>query len=131
MFSINSISSDLFLRSTFTACAFSQPLLCFPSFFEGWGLPVTEAFHAGLPVASSNASCLAETSSGAALLFAPSDVEEMADALDRVMTDAVLRAHLVQRGHEVAARLKWRETATRFRQLHMRLVQRSALPPSH
>jgi glycosyltransferase involved in cell wall biosynthesis len=99
--------------------------LLFPSRFEGWGLPVSEAFFSGLPVASSNASCLPETCSGAALLFDPDDVEAIADALTRLMTDEQLRADLRRRGREVAARLSWVSTAAGFRELYLRVAGRA------
>ncbi len=96
--------------------------LVFPSRFEGWGLPVTEAFLSGLPVASSNASCLPETTAGAALLFDPDDAGAIADAIERLTTEEALRRELIARGHEVAGKLSWRTTGARFRELYRRLA---------
>lgn len=98
--------------------------LVFPSRFEGWGLPVTEAFLSGLPVASSNASCLPETTAGAALLFDPDDAGAIAGAIERLTTDDALRRELIARGHEVAGKLSWRTTGARFRDLYRRLADR-------
>lgn len=96
--------------------------LVFPSRFEGFGLPVTEAFLSGLPVASSNASCLPETTAGAALLFDPDDTGAIAGAIERLSTDEALRRDLIARGHEVVANLSWRTTGARFRDLYRRLA---------
>src|SRR5262249_32446697 len=58
--------------------------LVFPSRFEGWGLPVCEAFSVGMPVASSNATSLPDLVGDAGLLFDPDDTEEIADAARRL-----------------------------------------------
>ena len=81
--------------------------LIFPSRFEGWGMPVTEAFSLGLPVACSSVSPLPEVTAGAALLFDPEDTTEMADAVWRIWTDGELRAELADRGRRRAAHLSF------------------------
>jgi len=97
--------------------------LIFPSRFEGWGLPISEAFLAGVPVASSNASCLPETASGAAILFEPDDIEAIAGSMEALFTDETLRRELIRSGREVAQRLSWRSTAGQFRELYLRIAQ--------
>ncbi|HEV7239595.1 MAG TPA: glycosyltransferase [Thermoanaerobaculia bacterium] len=99
--------------------------LIFPSRFEGWGMPISEAFLAGVPVASSNASCLPETAAGAALLFDPDDIEGIAGTIETLFTDEALRRELVHRGREVVQRLSWRSTASRFRELYLRIARNS------
>jgi glycosyltransferase involved in cell wall biosynthesis len=91
--------------------------LVFPSRFEGWGLPVVEAFAHGLPVACSDATALPEVAGGAALLF-------RADAIARTWTDAALRADLVQRGRDRVALLGWDRTARILRALYRQVAGR-------
>ena len=55
-----------------------------PSRFEGWGLPVCEAFDAGLPVASSTATGLPDVVGDAGLLFDPESTDQIADAVKRM-----------------------------------------------
>src|SRR5262249_24210696 len=62
--------------------------LVFPSRFEGWGMPVSEALSAGLPVASSTATGLGDVVGDAGLLFDPDDPEAIANAVRRVWMDA-------------------------------------------
>ncbi len=96
-------------------------LVVFPSLFEGYGMPVQEAFAAGAPVASSNAACLPELAGDAALLFDPGSVEEMAEAVRRLWTDPELRRELVRRGERRVAGACWASVARSHRALY-RLV---------
>ncbi len=96
----------------------------FPSKFEGWGLPVTEAFFAGVPVACSNVTSLPEVAGDAALLFNPDNLTEIAAAICRLWTDENLCRALVERGRARAARLSWERTARIFRAHYRRIAGR-------
>ena len=98
----------------------------FPSLFEGFGLPITEAFHAGAPVATSNAASLPEVAGDAALLFDATSVEAIADAVKRIWTDDALRAALRERGLARARAFSWDATATAFRDLYRRAARSAA-----
>ena len=92
--------------------------LVFPSLFEGFGFPVLEAFAAGLPVTCSSTTSLPELAGDAAVLFDPTDVEAMADAIERVWTDDRLRGYLVVRGHARATTYSWDHLARSCRALY-------------
>lgn len=98
--------------------------LVFPSRFEGWGLPVCEAFDSGLPVASSTATGLPDVVGNAGLLFDPDDVAEMARELHRLWTDEGLRADLRERGRKRAAEFSLDHTARLFRAHYRQLSGR-------
>jgi glycosyltransferase involved in cell wall biosynthesis len=100
--------------------------LVFPSRFEGWGLPVCEAFDAGLPVASSNATGLPEVAGEAGLLFDPEDVGEMARQLHRLWTEPELREALRERGRKRSEEFSFDHTARLFR-AHYRQVAHQSL----
>jgi glycosyltransferase involved in cell wall biosynthesis len=100
-------------------------LLVFPSLFEGWGFPVTEAMRVGLPVACSNVTSLPEQTAGAALLFDPTDIEEIADAVERLWVDESLRRRLGDAGRRRAGEFSWEQTARRFSD-HYRLLARGS-----
>jgi glycosyltransferase involved in cell wall biosynthesis len=85
--------------------------LAYPSFYEGFGLPVLEAMACGTPVVTSRTSSLPEVAGSAAILVDPGDVDNLVDALDRVLFDDVLRAELRAAGQERAQRFTWERAA--------------------
>lgn len=90
----------------------------YPSLYEGFGLPILEAFAAGCPVALSNSSCFPEVAGDAALYFDPSDVRSMMEAIEIILSDSVWRRALVQRGQERLKKFSWAKTAERTAALY-------------
>jgi glycosyltransferase involved in cell wall biosynthesis len=79
----------------------------FPSLYEGFGFPILEAMRCETPVVCSDAASLPELAGDAALIVPPHDVEALADALERILTDEALRAHLTEKGRAQAERFTW------------------------
>jgi glycosyltransferase involved in cell wall biosynthesis len=86
-------------------------LFCFPSLYEGFGLPVLEAMACGTPVVTSNTSSLPEVAGDAAILVDPYNVDEIAEAMQRVLSDPDLAADLRGKGLERAKQFSWDRTA--------------------
>ena len=86
--------------------------LVYCSYFEGFGIPILEAFQAEVPVVTSNVTSMPEVAGEAALLVDPTDVGAMAAALHRLSSEPALRATLVARGRERRQRFSWDRTAT-------------------
>jgi glycosyltransferase involved in cell wall biosynthesis len=83
----------------------------FPSLYEGFGLPPLEAMASGTPVVTSNVSSLPEAVGDAAVLVNPENVFEIARGIRDVLLDTDLRAGLIRKGKEQAARFSWERTA--------------------
>ncbi len=83
----------------------------YPSFYEGFGLPVLEAMTLGAPVVTSNVSSLPEVAGDAALYANPNAPDELAEQIWRLIDCSILRQDLIARGQAQAAKFSWRRTA--------------------
>ncbi|MCX6728178.1 MAG: glycosyltransferase family 1 protein [Candidatus Saccharibacteria bacterium] len=83
----------------------------FPSLLEGFGLPGLEAMGYGAPVVSSNATCLPEIYDDAAHYFNPLDTDDMARAIDEVISGENLRKNLIAEGYKQIAKYSWARMA--------------------
>jgi len=96
----------------------------FPSLYEGFGLPPLEAMASGTPVVTSNVSSLPEAVGDAAVLVNPENVFEIARGIREVLLDAGLRAKLIARGHEQAARFSWERTAREVMEVYSEVAKK-------
>jgi glycosyltransferase involved in cell wall biosynthesis len=84
--------------------------LVFPSLYEGFGLPLLEAMACGTPVVTSNVTALPEVAGDAALLVDPTSIEQIADAIKRIVRDTTLREQLRKKGLARATQFRWSRT---------------------
>ncbi|GAB3006002.1 glycosyltransferase family 1 protein [Niabella terrae] len=78
--------------------------LVYPSFYEGFGIPIVEAMSSGVPVITSNCSCMPEIGGNAAVYIDPADPTSIATGLHRVFNDRNFRQDLIDKGLENARR---------------------------
>lgn len=90
----------------------------FPSLSEGFGLPGLEAMVHGCPVVSSNATCLPEVYQDGAAYFDPKSTNDMANQINRVLSDPKLRASLVIKGSLVVKNYSWQRMAEQTLQVY-------------
>lgn len=93
-----------------------------PSLYEGFGLPVLEAFACGTPVISSNAASLSELAGDAAVLVSPT-VENLAESIRRVLSNQALRQELIHKGLRRARAFSWKNTATKTLSVYQRVIE--------
>ena len=85
--------------------------LVYASFFEGFGIPILEAFNAETAVITSNVTSMPEVAGDAALLVNPHSVDDICAAMTRLVEDESLRQELIAKGREQRQRFSWDRTA--------------------
>lgn len=86
-------------------------LFVYPSFFEGFGIPVLEALRLGVPVVTSNCAALPEVVGSSAIMVDPDKSEELCIAMKEVLLDKELNSFLKTEGPKQAIRFNWRTSA--------------------
>ena len=85
--------------------------LVFFTLYEGFGIPLLEAFDAGTPVICSNTTSLPEVGGDAVLSCDPTDLEAMASLMERLLADEILRKTLIRRGKYRLGAYSWEKSA--------------------
>jgi len=83
----------------------------FPSLYEGFGLPILEAFNCGCPVAASNRGSLPEIAGNAAAYFNPEDISSITDAINNIIADDGTKEKMKKNGFEQLKKFSWEKTA--------------------
>src|SRR3989339_249218 len=98
-------------------------LYVFPSFYEGFGLPILEAFATKTPLICSNSSCLPEIAGdGNAKFFDPYNIDDLADKILQVWDDENLQKKLIKNGQERLKDFSWRKMAKETLALYQKVV---------
>jgi len=96
--------------------------LVYPSWYEGFGLPVLEAMACGTVVITSEGGAPAEVAGDAALAVPPDRPEALAEAMERIVNDSALRGRLAKEGRRRAASFSWERAARQHLELYRRLA---------
>lgn len=103
-------------------------LFVFPSFYEGFGLPVLEAMRQGTPVICSNITSLPEVAGQAAILVNPYKIKDISQAIQKVLTDRKLYNQLLGAGFEQAKRFAWEKCARETLKIYEEVARMSPKP---
>ena len=98
-------------------------VLLYPSLYEGFGLPIVDAFACGVPVITSNVSSMPEIGGAAAIYVDPLNVGEMRRKLEILMEDKDLRKEFVKKGFEQVKKFSWEKAAHQTAEVYRRLVR--------
>ncbi len=91
------------------------------SYFEGFGIPIVEAFRCDTPVITSNVTSMPEVAGDAALLVDPFNEQSIADGM-AMMLDEKVRAALIEKGRERQKDFSWDKTAEAIWDCLMKVV---------
>lgn len=95
-------------------------LFTYPSFFEGFGIPIIEALHSGIPVVAATGSCLEEAGGQDSIYVDPNSVSQMSEAIDRVLTNNELASEMVKKGKEYVKRFSDETIAHEIMELYIK-----------
>ena len=104
---LDQVSDDASLQALYAGAG----VFVFVSLYEGFGLPLLEAFAAGIPVVASSSSALPEVSAGAAVEVDANNTAEIGDAMRQLAGDDALRTRCIAAGRARARQLGWAEAA--------------------
>jgi glycosyltransferase involved in cell wall biosynthesis len=96
----------------------SCDLLCFPSFYEGFGLPIIEAQAIGRPVITSNYGAMKEIAGDAAMFVDPNKTDQISDAINTLTNDREIRDNLIHKGLKNIRRFEAVEIARQYAELY-------------
>ncbi|MGC9151811.1 MAG: glycosyltransferase family 4 protein [Microbacter sp.] len=111
------------LFEDFPAIYHAAQSMIYPSLFEGFGLPILEALCTGTPVITSKGGCFKETGGDAALYVDPMNADELADLIQRVLTDSSLRKTMIEKGWQHADLFTDEKVAQNMMRVYMNLMQ--------
>jgi len=94
----------------------------FPSFYEGFGIPILESFYSHCPVILSNSSCFPEIAQDCAEYFDPNDVNEIQYKIEKVINDNNLRQRLIEKGLIRLKDFSWKKTSLKTKELYYSVI---------
>lgn len=108
----SSITLIGYIKSTHLPSIYQMAeMLLFPSYSEGFGIPIIEAMASGIPVITSNVTSMPEVAGDAALLVNPSSPKEIAEAVNLLLSEIHIKQVLVEKGKERALNFTWEKLA--------------------
>ena len=95
----------------------------FPSYYEGFGIPILEAFEAECPVALSRSSCFPEIAGEAAVYFNGEESQSIYNTISNLIEDESLRNELKKRGIKRCKDFSWEKSAAKLTEIYRSVLE--------
>lgn len=95
----------------------------YPSFFEGFGIPLVEALNSGIPAIGATGSCLEEAGGPHSIYVDPTDAHALACAIERVLTDAPLRQQMIEEGRKYALHFEQKRVIEQLLSVYRKVLE--------
>lgn len=99
-------------------------LFVYPSFFEGFGIPIIEALHSQIPVIAATGSCLEEAGGADSVYVNPTDHIEMAAAIDNIMSNPAKQKYMIRKGLDHVKQFEEENIAIELQEVYSKLVEK-------
>ena len=96
--------------------------LIYPSLYEGFGMPILEAFACHCPVLLSNTSCFPEIAQDAGFYFSPYELDSLLNSMEQILLDNSLRDLLINKGRDREKEFSWNKTAKQTLEVYKSVV---------
>ena len=97
-------------------------MFVYPSKYEGFGIPILEAFSCGCPVVLSNTSCFPEIAGEAGIYFDPENINEMSDQMNAVLDNLALKEQKIKLGRQVMLKFSWSNTVEKTLEIYNNMI---------
>ncbi|MFV0469344.1 MAG: glycosyltransferase, partial [Dysgonomonas sp.] len=98
-------------------------MFVYPSYYEGFGIPILEAFQAKCPVVLAYASCFSEVAGDAALYFQPKSPDQLRNNIMSLLNDPMLRGEYIAKGSERLLHYSWKKSALDTVSVYKKIVE--------
>ncbi|MEN9918350.1 MAG: hypothetical protein RL662_786 [Bacteroidota bacterium] len=103
----------------------SAQLFIYPSYYEGFGIPILEAFQAKCPVVLANSSCFPEVAGEAGLFFDTKSHQDLRHAVISILDNKTLRNEMIDKGSKRLEQFSWEKSALQTAQIYKKILARN------
>ena len=100
----------------------SAQMFLYPSYYEGFGIPILEAFQAGCPLVLANASCFPEVAQDAGLYFGPKSSTELRNAVREILENKEVKDTLIAKGRNRLSDFSWQKSAVQTSEIYRKVL---------